>query len=52
MNAKSHENANRPGSLNIPNSAAASLPPLPDATLDAVRALYDSMIRGEVHHRW
>ncbi|MCI3224137.1 aldo/keto reductase, partial [Streptomyces sp. NP-1717] len=34
------------------NAAAASLPPLSDATLDAVRDLYDGRIRAEIHHRW
>ncbi|MGW2061204.1 aldo/keto reductase [Streptomyces sp. NPDC001937] len=33
-------------------AAAASLPPLPQSTLDAVRDLYDRRIRAEVHHRW
>jgi aryl-alcohol dehydrogenase-like predicted oxidoreductase len=34
------------------NAAAAALPPLTDETLDAVRDLYDSRIRAQVHHRW
>ncbi|GAB3973454.1 aldo/keto reductase [Actinoallomurus acanthiterrae] len=34
------------------NAAAADLPPLPEATLDAVRDLYDGRIRPQVHHRW
>ncbi|GJF30653.1 aldo/keto reductase [Kitasatospora sp. NE20-6] len=34
------------------NAAAAGLPPLPDATLDAVRELYDRRIRPQVHDRW
>lgn len=34
------------------NAAAADAPPLPGATLDAVRDLYDRRIRAEVHHRW
>ncbi|MFI6080546.1 aldo/keto reductase [Streptomyces sp. NPDC051217] len=34
------------------NAAAASLPPLSGATLDAVRDLYDRRIRAEIHHRW
>jgi aryl-alcohol dehydrogenase-like predicted oxidoreductase len=34
------------------NAAAASLPPLPQATLDAVRDLYDRRIRPQVHDRW
>ena len=34
------------------NAAAADLAPLPEATLAAVRDLYDDRIRGQVHHRW
>jgi aryl-alcohol dehydrogenase-like predicted oxidoreductase len=34
------------------NAAAASLPPLPESTLDAVRRLYDDRIREQVHDRW
>ncbi|WP_433170824.1 aldo/keto reductase [Actinoallomurus sp. CA-150999] len=34
------------------NAAAADLPPLPEATLDAIRSLYDGRIRPQVHHRW
>ncbi|MCO6003714.1 aldo/keto reductase [Actinoallomurus purpureus] len=34
------------------NSAAGRLPPLPEATLDAVRDLYDRRIRPQVHDRW
>ncbi|WP_405621192.1 aldo/keto reductase [Streptomyces sp. NBC_01508] len=34
------------------NAAAARLAPLPEATLDAVRDLYDRRIRAEIHHRW
>ncbi|MFE3252279.1 aldo/keto reductase [Streptomyces sp. NPDC059209] len=34
------------------NAAAAFLPPLSGATLDAVRDLYDRRIRAEIHHRW
>ncbi|QNP66837.1 aldo/keto reductase [Streptomyces genisteinicus] len=34
------------------NAAAAGGPPLPAATLDAVRDLYDRRIRAGVHHRW
>ncbi|MEV6005949.1 aldo/keto reductase [Streptomyces sp. NPDC051976] len=34
------------------NASAAGLAPLPDATLDAVRELYDRRIRGQVHARW
>ncbi|OPF81094.1 aldo/keto reductase [Streptomyces antioxidans] len=34
------------------NAAAAGLPPLPGATLEAVGDLYDRRIRARVHHRW
>jgi aryl-alcohol dehydrogenase-like predicted oxidoreductase len=34
------------------NAAAAALPPLTGPTLDAIRDLYDSRIRAQVHHRW
>jgi aryl-alcohol dehydrogenase-like predicted oxidoreductase len=34
------------------NAAAADLAPLPEATLAAVRELYDRRIRAQVHHRW
>ncbi|GGK59016.1 aldo/keto reductase [Streptomyces flaveus] len=34
------------------NAEAAALTPLPDATLDAARELYDRSIRAQVHHRW
>ncbi|MFE2429169.1 aldo/keto reductase [Streptomyces sp. NPDC059373] len=34
------------------NAAAAALPALPPATLDAVRDLYDRRIRAQVHDRW
>ena len=34
------------------NAAAADLPPLSDDTMDAVRAIYDTHIRDQVHHRW
>jgi aryl-alcohol dehydrogenase-like predicted oxidoreductase len=34
------------------NAAAAGLPPLPPATLDAVRAVYDELIRPQVHDKW
>jgi aryl-alcohol dehydrogenase-like predicted oxidoreductase len=34
------------------NAAAADLPPLPAATMAAVRALYDERIRALVHDRW
>jgi aryl-alcohol dehydrogenase-like predicted oxidoreductase len=43
--------ARNPGQARA-NSQAAALPPLPDATLDAVRALYDRRIRAQVHHLW
>jgi aryl-alcohol dehydrogenase-like predicted oxidoreductase len=34
------------------NAAAAGLPPLASAVLDAVRDLYDRRIRPQVHDRW
>ncbi|MEV0401357.1 aldo/keto reductase [Actinoallomurus sp. NPDC050550] len=34
------------------NAAAADLAPLPEATLDAIRDLYDGRIRPQVHNRW
>ncbi|WP_433479192.1 aldo/keto reductase [Spirillospora sp. CA-142024] len=34
------------------NAQAAALPSLPQATLNAVRELYDRQIRAQVHHRW
>jgi aryl-alcohol dehydrogenase-like predicted oxidoreductase len=34
------------------NCAAADLPPLTDAAMAAVRAIYDSKIRAGVHQRW
>lgn len=34
------------------NAAAADLAPLTDDTLTAVRDLYDTHIRTQVHHRW
>ncbi|RKN37200.1 aldo/keto reductase [Streptomyces hoynatensis] len=34
------------------NAAAAALPPLPEATLEAIRELYDRRFRAQVHHRW
>ncbi|GAA3022873.1 MULTISPECIES: aldo/keto reductase [unclassified Kitasatospora] len=45
-----------PGARNVAqaraNAAAAGLPPLPSATLAAVRELYDRRIRAQVHARW
>ncbi|MER6298965.1 aldo/keto reductase [Kitasatospora sp. NPDC001539] len=45
-----------PGARNVAqarsNAAAAALEPLPAATLDAVRELYDRRIRPQVHDRW
>jgi aryl-alcohol dehydrogenase-like predicted oxidoreductase len=34
------------------NVAAADLPPLPDETMRNIRAVYDTLVRSEVHHRW
>jgi aryl-alcohol dehydrogenase-like predicted oxidoreductase len=34
------------------NVGAAALPPLDDRTMDAVRLVYDELIRPAVHHHW
>ena len=34
------------------NAAAAAVPPLDAATMEAVRAVYDEHLRARVHHRW
>jgi aryl-alcohol dehydrogenase-like predicted oxidoreductase len=34
------------------NAAAAGLAPLPPATLDGVRAVYDELIRPQIHDKW
>lgn len=34
------------------NAKAADLPPLSDDTMIAVKEIYDSMIKENVHHRW
>jgi aryl-alcohol dehydrogenase-like predicted oxidoreductase len=34
------------------NAAAADLPPLSPATMDAVRAVYDALVREHVHGSW
>ncbi|MGW0808015.1 aldo/keto reductase [Nonomuraea sp. NPDC002799] len=34
------------------NASAAALPPLDAATLETVRAVYDDLIRPQVHQRW
>jgi aryl-alcohol dehydrogenase-like predicted oxidoreductase len=34
------------------NAAAAGLPPLPQAQLDAIEGLYDKYFRAKVHDRW
>jgi aryl-alcohol dehydrogenase-like predicted oxidoreductase len=34
------------------NAAAAALPPLTEAARAEVRAVYDELIRAQVHHRW
>ncbi|MGW4404101.1 aldo/keto reductase [Nonomuraea sp. NPDC004702] len=34
------------------NATAADLEPLPEKTLEAVRAVYDELIRPQVHDRW
>ncbi|MER7582775.1 aldo/keto reductase [Kitasatospora sp. NPDC097691] len=45
-----------PGARNVAqaraNAAAAELAPLPSATVEAVRELYDRRIRPQVHDRW
>jgi aryl-alcohol dehydrogenase-like predicted oxidoreductase len=34
------------------NARAADLPPLPEASLSQIRAIYDQLIRPQVHHYW
>jgi aryl-alcohol dehydrogenase-like predicted oxidoreductase len=34
------------------NAAAASLAPLPRSTVDSVAAVYDDLVRPEIHDRW
>jgi aryl-alcohol dehydrogenase-like predicted oxidoreductase len=34
------------------NAAAADVPPLPESTLAEVKAVYDELIRPQVHSRW
>jgi len=45
-----------PGAKNsrqaMDNAQAADLPPLSDETMAAVKEIYDSMIKEQVHHRW
>ena len=45
-----------PGARNpeqaIANAAAADQPPLPESTMQAVREVYDDLIRGQVHDKW
>ena len=45
-----------PGAKNVDqvssNVAAAAIPELDSATMEAVRDVYDRLIRPEVHHRW
>jgi aryl-alcohol dehydrogenase-like predicted oxidoreductase len=36
----------------VSNARAGTLPPLPEATHQAVRASYDELIRPQVHDRW
>jgi aryl-alcohol dehydrogenase-like predicted oxidoreductase len=36
----------------IDNTAASDLPPLSDETMEAIRDLYDRLIRPQVHQRW
>ena len=45
-----------PGAKNsrqsMDNARAADMPPLSDETMVAVKEIYDSMIKKQVHHRW
>lgn len=45
-----------PGAKNIQqakdNAQAADLPELPAETMAAIKEIYDTMIKGSVHHRW
>ena len=34
------------------NCGASDLPPLSDAAMEAIRAIYDTRIRAGVHQRW
>ncbi|MBB2910523.1 aryl-alcohol dehydrogenase-like predicted oxidoreductase [Streptosporangium becharense] len=43
--------ARNPGQARA-NAAAAAAGPLPEATLRAVREIYDELVRPQVHHRW
>ncbi len=43
--------AKRPAQVDD-NVAAADLPPIPEATLQALRAIYERRIRERVHHLW
>ncbi|SEL06573.1 aldo/keto reductase [Nonomuraea pusilla] len=43
--------ARNPGQATA-NATAANLPPLPEATAEAVREVYDTLIRPQVHDRW
>lgn len=43
--------ARNPGQV-AGNVAAASLAPLPEGSLQAVREIYDELIRAQIHHRW
>ncbi len=43
--------AKRPGQVEE-NCGAADLPPIPDATMQRVRDIYDRRIREHVHHYW
>jgi len=36
----------------VANAAASDLPPLSPETIAAVRAVYDELIRPQVHHQW
>ena len=43
--------AKRPAQVDE-NVAAADLPPLPESTMKALRAIYERRIKGLVHQRW
>jgi aryl-alcohol dehydrogenase-like predicted oxidoreductase len=43
--------AKRPAQVDE-NVAAADLPPLPESTMKALRAIYERRIKGMVHQRW
>ena len=46
-----HPGAKRPAQVEE-NARAADLPPLPEASLSQIRAIYDQSVRPHVHHYW